>query len=50
MRPLEEIIKPFLDFHDPKARGRLLRFFWIVSLFMLVLGYILIVYFLFFEP
>jgi hypothetical protein len=50
LRPLEDLIKSFFNFQDPKARGRLLRFFWIVSLFMLVLGYILIVYFLFFHP
>jgi hypothetical protein len=50
LRRLEDLIKPFFNFHDPKARSRLFRFVWIVSLFMLVLGYILIVYFLFFYP
>jgi phage shock protein PspC (stress-responsive transcriptional regulator) len=42
-------LRSYFDYHDPKVRGRLLRFFWIVSLFMLVLGYLLIAYFLFFR-
>ena len=50
MRRLEDLIKPFFNFHDPRARARLFRLVWIVSLFMLVLGYILIIYFLFFVP
>jgi len=50
LRPLEDLVKPFFDFHDPKARGRLFRFFWIVSLLMLVLGYLIIVIVLFLYP
>jgi len=50
LRPLEDRIKPLFDFNNPKARKRLFRLVWIASLFMLVLGYILIVYFLFFNP
>ena len=30
------------QFEDPKARAKLLRIFWVVSFFMLVLGYALI--------
>lgn len=47
MKPLEETLNDIFHFHDPEARGRLLRYFWIISLFMLVLGYILIVFVLF---
>lgn len=50
MRRLRDLIKPLFNFNDPKARARLLRLFWMISLFMLVLGYILIVYFLFLSP
>lgn len=50
MRPLEDLIKPLFNFHDQRARARLFRLAWIASLFMLVLGYILIIYFLFFAP
>jgi hypothetical protein len=27
------------DFEDPVARGRILRYFWVVSLVMLILGW-----------
>lgn len=50
MRRLKDLVKPFLDFHDPRARVRLFGLAWKISLLMLVLGYILIVYFLFFQP
>jgi len=43
-------IRKFFDYNDPKTRARMLRFFWIVSLFMLVLGYLLIIYFIFLKP
>ncbi|MDW5561629.1 MAG: hypothetical protein SA339_00255 [Methanomassiliicoccus sp.] len=50
MRPLKDLIKPLFNFHDPTARARLLRLFWMISLFMLVLGYVIILYILFFNP
>lgn len=30
------------DFEDPVARGRILRYFWVVSLAMLILGWVTI--------
>jgi hypothetical protein len=33
------------DFEDPVARGRILRYFWVVSLAMLVLGWVTILLF-----
>ncbi len=50
MRRLKDLVKPFLDFNDPRARIMLFGLAWKISLFMLVLGYLLIVYFLFFVP
>jgi len=50
LRPLKDLIKPFFNLQDPKARTRLFRLTWMIALFMLILGYILIVYFLFFYP
>jgi hypothetical protein len=47
LKSLEETLEKFFNFHDPVARGRILRYFWIISLIMLVLGYILVVLFLF---
>jgi hypothetical protein len=43
----EELLQKYFNFQDPVARGRLLRYFWIISLSMLVLGYVLIVFVLF---
>jgi hypothetical protein len=47
LRPFEDTVKRFFNFEDPKARSRMLRYFWFISFFMLVLGYLLIVLFLF---
>jgi hypothetical protein len=47
LKPLEYYFQKYFNYQDPVARGRLLRYFWIISLSMLVLGYILIVFFLF---
>jgi hypothetical protein len=33
------------DFEDPVARGRILRYFWVVSLAMLILGWVTILLF-----
>jgi hypothetical protein len=30
------------DFEDPVARGRILRYFWVVSMAMLIIGWITI--------
>jgi hypothetical protein len=30
------------DFEDPVARGRILRYFWVVSIAMLILGWVTI--------
>ena len=43
LKPLRE----HLNWKDPKVRGRTFKLFWLISLFMLVLGYLLIVVFLF---
>lgn len=45
MKPLHELV----DWKDPKVRGRVFRLFWLISLFMLVLGYLLIILFLFID-
>ncbi|WP_400260223.1 hypothetical protein [Candidatus Methanomassiliicoccus intestinalis] len=42
-----KLFSKLFDWNDPEVRGRYLKTFWVISLFMLVLGYILIVYFLF---
>jgi hypothetical protein len=31
-----------LDFEDPVARGRILRYFWVISIAMLLLGWVTI--------
>jgi len=38
-------MKSFLDFDDPDQRARLLRYFWWISMGMMVLGFIVILIF-----
>jgi hypothetical protein len=33
------------DFEDPVARGRMLRYFWVISLAMLLMGWAMILLF-----
>ncbi len=40
-------LRKYFDWNDSAGRGRLLKAFWIISLFMVVLGYLIIVYLLF---
>ncbi len=47
MKKQPPLLKWF-DFSDPEGRARLLRLFWLISTFMLVLGWILIIYFIIF--
>ncbi len=45
----ESRFRKFFDYNDPKGREHLLRLFGSIATFMLVLGWVLIIYFIFFA-
>lgn len=38
-------LNELFDFDDPVARGRMLRYFWVISLVMLIFGWAMILLF-----
>ncbi|HIH44401.1 MAG TPA: hypothetical protein HA257_04795 [Candidatus Methanoperedenaceae archaeon] len=45
---LQELLREW--YNDPDIRAKVLRWLWLVSLGMLVLGYAIMAYMLFFKP
>lgn len=43
MTDLDDFLNSFIN--TPEKRGRVLRYFWVISLFMLIFGFLMIIVF-----